>query len=513
MKKQLHSTVELNPQFSEALEFISKGKNVFITGRAGTGKSTLLKYYSEHSQKKIVILAPTGVAAINVGGQTIHHFFGFGPDITIRKIPKKLHGEREKFFQKLTTIVIDEISMVRADLLDFIDTFLRAHGPRKNVPFGGVQMVFIGDLYQLPPVVTSQEKEVFRSRYESPYFFSAKSFPLLNMEFIELEKIYRQKDEKFIELLNAIRNKTATEREYRNINKRYDPDFMPPNDIFYISLTSTNAGADIINEQEMEKLPGKNIHLQGIVYGDFPKEYYPTAISMNIKIGAQVMMLNNDASGRWVNGTIGKVLNILFEGKEIEGIEIDLQNGKTHLVTPYTWDVYRFYVNENKEIDSEEIGSFTQFPIRIAFAVTIHKAQGKTFEKVVIDIGRGTFAHGQMYVALSRCTSLEGMVLKKEIRPQHVWLDYAIVRFLTKYQYKKSKDQISTEEKIKIITDAIHRKKNLKITYLKAKDVKSRRIIRPESVGEMKYNDIPFLGVSAYCLTRKDSRNFNVEKI
>lgn len=509
----MHSAIDLNHHFVQALDKIRSGKNVFITGRAGTGKSTLLHYFCSKSEKPVVILAPTGVAAVNVKGQTIHHFFGFGPDITLRKIKKHISDEKRKLFEKLTAIVIDEISMVRADLLDCIDAFLRLHGPKKNKSFGGVQMVFVGDLYQLPPVVTSQERSAFSQLYESPYFFSARSFNALAMDFIELEKVYRQKDDHFIKLLNAIRNKTAEQRDYEKINKRYDPNFEPPKGQFYICLTSTNADADRINEKEMRKLIGKEAVLQGSVDGDFPQSYLPAALVMKIKKGAQIMMLNNDSRGRWVNGTVGQIISIVFDERgEPKTIEVKLSDGVKYFVTTNTWDVYHFYL-KGTEIDSKKVGSFMQFPFRIAFAVTIHKAQGKTFDKLIIDIGRGTFAHGQMYVALSRATSLEGIVLKKPVLPQHVWLDWAIVSFITKYQYSQSAKQFSTQDKVRLIEEAITARKNLAITYLKAKDVKSRRTIRPTFVGELDYNGVAFLGVSAYCLMRKEDRNFNVAKI
>lgn len=374
-------------------------------------------------------------------------------------------------------------------------------------------MVFIGDLYQLPPVVTSQERHAFSQLYKSPYFFAARSFSALEMDFIELEKVYRQKDDRFIKLLNAIRNKTAEPHDYEQINERYDPNFEPPKGELFISLTSTNADADKINEKEMRKLQGKEAVLEGYVDGDFPQSYLPAALMMKVKKGAQIMMLNNDSGGRWVNGTVGQIINIaLDEQGEPDAIEVKLSDGAIYFVMPHTWDVYHFYLN-GKEIDSKKVGSFTQFPFRIAFAVTIHKAQGKTFDKLIIDIGRGTFAHGQMYVALSRATSLEGIVLKKPVLPQHVWLDWAIVSFITKYQYSKSAKQLSTDGKVKMIKEAITASKNIEITYLKAKDVKSRRIIQPKFVGELDYNGITFLGVSAHCLMRKEDRNFNVEKI
>lgn len=508
------NTIELNTEFVSALEKIEAGENMFITGRAGTGKSTLLHYFCTHSKKPVVVLAPTGVAAVNVKGQTIHHFFGFKPDITLRKVKKNIGKQRADFFNKLRIIIIDEISMVRADLLDCIDAFLKLHGPQKGKAFGGVQMVFIGDLYQLPPVVNSREKDAFLQLYESPYFFSAHSFDALSMNFLELEKVYRQKDDRFIRLLNSIRNKTAEIRDYEQINKRHLPDFEAPEGEFFISLTSTNADADRINDSEMIKLPGSSVSLQGSVDGEFPQSHFPAPILMQVKKGAQIMMLNNDTLGRWVNGTIGQIADIVLDEEEgeLEAIEVEIPGIGTHLISPNTWDVYQFYIN-GTIIDSKKVGSFTQFPFRIAFAVTIHKAQGKTFDKLIIDIGRGTFAHGQMYVALSRATSLEGIVLRKPVKPQHVWLDYAIVKFLTRYQYAQSAKMLSLEDRISLIEEAILTGKDLDIVYLKAKDVKSRRIIRPQFVGEMDYNGILFTGVSAFCFERNQERNFNVNKI
>ena len=507
--------IDFNSEFQCALDMMEKtDKNIFITGRAGTGKSTLLTYFHNNTKKNVVILAPTGVAAVNVGGQTIHSFFHFKPGVTPAAIKKKRATGKEKIsiYKKLTTIVIDEISMVRADLLDCVDKFLRLNGPDSKRPFGGVQMIFIGDLYQLPPVVTGTEREIFKSLYDSPYFFSAKIIDQLDMEFIELEKVYRQKDDDFVRLLNAIRNNSITDDDIALFNKRCDPSFEVSADDFYISLTSTNEMSNQINEQRLAQLPGKVWKARGLVEGDFGKESMPTAEELKLKKGAQIMLLNNDAYGRWINGTIGKVLG--FE-KDDEGdiiISAKLDNGETVEISPYTWEIYRFFL-KNDELASESVGSFTQYPVRLAFAVTIHKSQGKTFEKAVIDVGRGTFAHGQMYVALSRCTTLEGMVLRHPLKKNHVLMDWQVVKFLTRIQYDKAKLKCSHEDKLEIINSAIKEKKNLEILYLKAKDEKSRRMIRPLFVGAMEYSGHPFVGLSAYCLTRRQKRIFNVDRI
>jgi len=373
-------------------------------------------------------------------------------------------------------------------------------------------MVFFGDLFQLPPVVEESVKEILDGQYASPYFFSAKILEQLDMEFVELEKVYRQKDNEFIRLLNAIRNNSITDDDIALFNKRHDSQFTSPSGSFYLSLTSTNDLADGINEEQLAKLPGKIWKAQGMIDGEFSKEYLPTATELKLKKGAQIMLLNNDTYGRWINGTIGKITGFENDDDGEEIIAAKLDNGESVEISPYTWKIYRFFLKDN-ELCSEDVGSFTQYPIRLAFAITIHKSQGKTFENVIIDVGRGTFAHGQMYVALSRCTSLDGIILKQPLKKSHVLMDWHIVKFLTRTQYDKAEQKCSHDDKLQIIRSAIREKRNLDILYLKAKDEKSRRTIRPMSVGEMEYNGHPFLGMNAYCLMRKARRVFNVDRI
>jgi ATP-dependent exoDNAse (exonuclease V) alpha subunit len=512
-KIQTTAAIDFNPQFQRALDIMEKThRNVFITGRAGTGKSTLLNYFCDNTDKKAVILAPTGVAAVNVGGQTIHSFFGFKPDVTPSAIRKKKQDEKKNLYKKLETIVIDEVSMARADLLDCVDKFLRLNGPMEKLPFGGVQMIFIGDLYQLPPVVSGQEREIFRGHYTTPYFFGAKVFEELNMEFVELEKIYRQKDDEFIRLLNAIRNRTVTDDDLALLNQRVDPDFTAPPDEFFICLTSTNEQANRINDDQLARLKGKMYTFHGFIEGDFGKEYLPMPVDLKLKKGAQIMLLNNDPYGRWVNGTVGRMLSVKKDEEEGDVIVARLDNGTKVEIAPYTWEIFRFTLKDG-ELTSEVVGSFTQYPIRLAFAVTIHKSQGKTFERAFIDVGRGTFAHGQMYVALSRCTTLEGIVLMKPIRKNHILMDWQVVKFLTRFQYDQAERNFPREEKIMLIREAIKKKQSLEIVYLKSKDEKSRRVIRPLVIGEMEYNGYPFFGLEALCMTRRAKRVFNVDKI
>lgn len=515
--------LDLNPQFKTALNLLNNTKqNVFITGRAGTGKSTLLRYFLDNGQskKKAVVLAPTGVAAINVGGQTVHSFFGFKPDITLSKV-KKIDRD---IYKKLEMIIIDEISMVRADLLDCVDKFLRLNRNEKRLPFGGVQMIFIGDLYQLPPVVTGQEKKIFSTYYNSPYFFSAHVFgkqqKLLSaendfkMEMIELEKIYRQKDNKFIDLLNSIRNNSAGPTEIDRINKNLQPNFIPTDKELFIYLTPTNIKASQINNEKLARVKGKEHIFIGEIKGKFDNKYLPTEVELKVKIGAQIMLLNNDSSGNWVNGTIARITDIDYGEAGIEVIEACKQNGELIYITPHTWEIFNYSFNtRTKEIEIDTAGSFTQYPFKLAWAVTIHKSQGKTFEQVILDIDRGTFSPGQLYVALSRCVSLEGLILKKPIAKKHVWLDWRVVKFVTSFQCQRSDEALSLDDKIKLIKQAIKDKKVLDIIYLKFQDIKSVRQIKPRLVGEMEYLDKKFIGVSGFCLKRKEERVFRVDRI
>ena len=507
--------IELNRQFKKALEVMEgTDHHAFITGRAGTGKSTLLDYFRTTTKKKVVVLAPTGVAALNVKGQTIHSFFRFKPNVTLQSI-KKVRQDSD-LYKELDTIIIDEVSMVRADLMDCIDKFLRLNGREKRSPFGGIQMIFIGDLYQLPPVVSGKEKEAFKDHYESPFFFDADVMKDLDMEFIELEKIYRQKDETFIALLNAIRNNSVTGEELRLLNSRYMPDYdtgsAPEN--FSVWLTSTNEASDGINIKHLSQLSGDILSYEGEIQGDFKQDALPTQINLRLKIGAQVMLLNNDPYGRWVNGSIGRITAVDRESGDRDTVIVELTNGDIVDVSPCTWELFTYqYDKQKRQIESDVNGSFTQYPIKLAWAMTIHKSQGKTFEKVVIDIGKGTFATGQMYVALSRCTGLEGIVLKKPVEKKHIFIDWRIVRFVTNYQYKLSDRLLPAGDKIKIVQSAIEEKQTLRIVYLKNNDTKSIRIITPLAVGEMEYLGKTYTGVQAFCHTRNGTRTFRIDRI
>lgn len=509
------SAIEINGQFQKALDGIESRKNLFITGKAGTGKSTLLNYFRHHTQCKVVVLAPTGVAALNVQGETIHSFFGFKPDITADKI-KKLKGKRSQLYKEIDAIIIDEISMVRADLLDHVDHFLRLNGRSSRLPFGGAQMILIGDLYQLPPVVTSKEKVIFETHYQSPYFFDSRVFHNHPMEMIELEKIYRQKDQHFIDLLNAIRNNTVTDDQLKILNSRVGTRISNAKATDYtVHLTPTNAMASEINADHLNRLNEAVRAYPARISGRFEQSAYPANDNLQLAAGAQVMLLNNDSYNRWVNGTLGRVESIEHDNKTGEDIiQVRLSNGNVESIQPYAWDIFHFTFNDRTQsIETETLGSFRQYPLKLAWAVTIHKSQGKTFDRVVIDMERGAFAHGQTYVALSRCTSMEGITLVKPVQKSHIWTDWRIVRFMTRHQYDDSEQKLPLDRKLEMIQKAIEEETLLDIVYLKASDDKTRRTIIPHEVGRMEYEGKPFTGLQAYCLKRRNERVFRVDRI
>ncbi|MGQ4809114.1 ATP-dependent RecD-like DNA helicase [Candidatus Entotheonellaceae bacterium PAL068K] len=423
-------TIELTPEAHTALQLFEETKqHVFLTGRAGTGKSTLLQHFRSTTRKRIVVLAPTGVAAVNVQGQTIHSFFGFGPGVTPEKAGRRATGKRQ-LYRKLQAIVIDEISMVRADLLDCIDAFLRLNGPRRSEPFGGVQLLCIGDLYQLPPVVRPEEETLFSSHYTSPYFFDARVFRQTPCEVVQLTKVYRQADAAFVTLLDAVRTGSLDRRQLAALNTRYCPDLSGLDRDTDVALVSTNAMAERINAHHLARLLQKPYTFTGRIDGTFHQSQLPTDATLTLKVGARIMMLNNEPGGKWVNGTLGQVAKIDADDESV-AVHVRLENGHDDKILQYTWEAIRFGFNDRTQrIESEVVGSFTQYPLRLAWATTIHKAQGKTFDRVVIDLGRGAFAPGQVYVALSRCRTMQGLVLRQPLQLEHVWIDPRVQAFL-----------------------------------------------------------------------------------
>jgi ATP-dependent DNA helicase PIF1 len=427
----------LNNDFRHALDVLEKtSQHLFVTGKAGTGKSTLLQLFRNTTHKKVAVLAPTGVAALNVQGQTIHSFFGFPPRIITpgeagRRVSRK---DLLRVYRNLEVLVIDEISMVRADMLDGIDKFLRVN--RENYrPFGGVQVVFFGDLFQLPPVVTRDpvEASYFTDFYPSPYFFSAQIFqePDFQMEMLELGKVYRQESRHFLRLLEAVRVNKLDYDDLDDLNERHLPDFS---DVAgYITLTARNATADRINQQELMRLDSQSFDFVAQVQGTFDPALYPTDFNLRLKLGAQVMFIRNDQEERrFVNGTIGRIVSI--QEKQIV-VEIDTPAGskKRVEVPKIEWEIIRYKASATGDLETEVVGSFTQYPLKLAWAITIHKSQGKTFDRLLIDLGGGAFEHGQLYVALSRCRTLEGIVLRQRIRLQDVITDDRVLEFHSRH--------------------------------------------------------------------------------
>lgn len=422
--------MELNSDFKYALDLVEKTDcSLFLTGRAGTGKSTFLQLFKNTTRKKAVVLAPTGIAALNVGGQTIHSFFGFPP----RYInPDDIRVSRQrKWFEKIEVLVIDEISMVRADLLDAIDFSLRKH--RKNdLPFGGVQVVFIGDLFQLPPVVSSQEERfLLENRYESPYFFSAHVMAEAEMEMLELRKVYRQENRHFLRLLDAVRLNQIDWEDLEDLNARYNPRFEAPKS--WITLSPYNRSVDAINRRQLANLPPPEHIYTATLTGEFDPRQAPAEVVLSLRRGAQVMFVKNDPEGRFVNGTIGEVVGL--DPDEVTVRIEDQGNLREVSVERMSWEIIKYKPSEKdeNELVAEVVGTFTQFPLKLAWAITIHKAQGKTFDRVVIDMGRGAFEFGQAYVALSRCRSLDGIVLLRKLRPEDVKVDDRIVDFYERH--------------------------------------------------------------------------------
>lgn len=423
--------IELNSQFLRALDLMENGDNsLFITGRAGTGKSTLLQYFKKTTTKNIVVLAPTGVAAVNIGGATIHSFFGFKPDVTLEKA-WKIAGKTKKpeLYKNLDAIVIDEISMVRADLLDCVDAFMRKVC-LTMAPFGGKRVIMFGDLYQLPPVVTRDDGEIFRSRYDSAFFFSADVISRTPLTFIELDHIYRQTDDEFIKVLNAIRENVATQEDIALLNTRVHEDYAPPPEEYIVHLTGTNHDAQAYNTYQLHSLSGELHSFKATSTGSFDKRTEPAPRELTLKIGAQVMMTSNDREKRFINGTVGRVEDISFMG-ENPVVSVRLLNKKLVDIGVNSWEMFRFsYSQRSGRITTEVAGTYTQLPLMLAWGITIHKSQGKTFDRLAIDLPR-SFAHGQTYVALSRATSLSGIILKRPLTNSHVIMDPIVTSWFT----------------------------------------------------------------------------------
>ena len=441
-----------NKEFQDALNLIQYTRqSVFLTGKAGTGKSTFLRYICEHTKKKHVVLAPTGIAAINAGGSTLHSFFKLpfypllpdNPNFSLQR--GRIHEffkytkPHRKLLEELELIIIDEISMVRADIIDAVDRILRVYSRNLREPFGGKQILLVGDVFQLEPVVKGDEREILNRFYPTPYFFSARVFNQIDLVSIELQKVYRQTDATFVGVLDHIRNNTVGATDLQLLNTRYGTQIEESEADMYITLATRRDNVDHINDKKLAELPGEPVTFSGEITGDFPESSLPTSQELVLKPGAQIIFIKNDFDRRWVNGTIGIISG--FDPFE-ETLYVITDDGKECDVKRESWRNIRYkYNEEKKQIEEEELGTFTQYPIRLAWAITIHKSQGLTFSRAVIDFTGGVFAGGQAYVALSRCTSLEGIQLKKPVSRADVFVRPEIIGFAERFNNRQAIDR------------------------------------------------------------------------
>lgn len=515
----------LTDEFKEILDLLKNtNESIFITGKAGTGKSSLLKHFIKNTNKKLVILAPTGIAALNVSGQTIHSFFRFPPSIIT---PNKIEPDyvRAELFKNLQMVIIDEISMVRADLMNGIDVALRKNRNRLDEPFGGVQMVFIGDLFQLPPVVMETDREYILKTYGGQYFFDATVFKTYKYHFKELTTIFRQSNEQpeFKTMLNNIRNNEAQFDDMALLNSRHkDNAGEQENSIF---LTTRRNIARNINNDKLENLPGEKFTFTGTLSGKYIKlkeeaeekldDKLPAPYKLELKKDAQIMMLKNDGGKRWVNGSIGKVDKL-----EENSITVKI-NGNKYKIEKESWNEVEYVLNkETKEIEERIIAGFSQFPLQLSYAMTIHKSQGKTFDKITVDVGTGAFAHGQIYVALSRCRTIEGIILNNPIRNNDIIVDPRVIEFYktksipptkSPTNLNQPKNGLSIKDELQKAINGNHK---IKIQYENFDGEVSERELSELKMTE-EFNDFGYdkQHIKGFCHLRNEERSFKISRI